>query len=144
MEKRLYVAYGSNLNLKQMARRCPTAKVYGIGMIKDYQLTFRGVATIEPDKGKAVPVAVWEIKPRDEQSLDRYEGYPSFYRKEDIQVEMADGQTITAMVYIMNRGQAEFPTTGYFNTIAEGYADCGLDSSYLKEALDDTEKKKNK
>lgn len=144
MTKRLYVAYGSNLNLKQMARRCPTAKVYGIGKIKDYQLTFRGVATIEPDKGKEVLVAVWQIQPSDEQALDRYEGYPSFYRKEDIQVQMESGECVTAMVYIMNRGQAEFPTPGYFNTIAEGYTDCGLDSSYLKEALDDTEQKKNK
>lgn len=144
MTKRLYVAYGSNLNLKQMARRCPIAKVYGIGKIKDYQLTFRGVATIEPDKGKEVPVAVWQIQPSDEQALDRYEGYPSFYRKEDIQVQMESGECVTAMVYIMNRGQSKFPTTGYFNTIAEGYTDCGLDSSCLKEALDDTEKKKNK
>ena len=32
MEKRKkYIAYGSNLNLEQMARRCPTAKVIGAG-----------------------------------------------------------------------------------------------------------------
>ena len=37
-----YIAYGSNLNLKQMAMRCPTAKVVGRAMLKDYQLTFRG------------------------------------------------------------------------------------------------------
>ena len=45
MANKLYVAYGSNLNLEQMARRCPTAKVVGIGVLKDYQLTFRRVAT---------------------------------------------------------------------------------------------------
>lgn len=31
---RLYVAYGSNLNLTQMAFRCPTAKVVGKGEVK--------------------------------------------------------------------------------------------------------------
>ena len=28
---RLYIAYGSNLNLPQMEYRCPTAKVVGAG-----------------------------------------------------------------------------------------------------------------
>lgn len=77
---KLYVAYGSNLNLAQMARRCPDAKVVGIGTLKNYQLTFRGVATIEPVDGAETPVGVWEITPRDELALDRYEGYPSYYR----------------------------------------------------------------
>ena len=36
--KILNLAYGSNLNLGQMAYRCPTAKVYGKGMLLDYQL----------------------------------------------------------------------------------------------------------
>ena len=142
MEKRLYVAYGSNLNLRQMARRCPTAKVFGIGKIKDYQLTFRGVATIESDVGKEVPVGVWEIQPSDEKALDRYEGYPHLYRKEDIKVTMSDGTEVTAMVYIMNRGLPDYPNASYYRTIEDGYHDSGLDPIYLKEALEDTEKRK--
>lgn len=38
MSKRLYVAYGSNLNFKQMKHRCPTAKLYGIGTVYGYEL----------------------------------------------------------------------------------------------------------
>ena len=30
---KLYVAYGSNLNLKQMAYRCPTATLVGTGAV---------------------------------------------------------------------------------------------------------------
>ena len=63
---KLYAAYGSNLNIMQMGYRCPTAKVVGIGKILDYKLTFRGVATIEKEAKKEVPVAVWEIKENDE------------------------------------------------------------------------------
>ena len=37
-EKRLYVAYGSNLNLYQMKVRCPTAKLVGTGIVKDHEL----------------------------------------------------------------------------------------------------------
>lgn len=36
--KLYYLAYGSNLNLDQMKRRAPTAKVYGSGRLPDHQL----------------------------------------------------------------------------------------------------------
>ena len=42
MSKRLYVAYGSNLNIRQMQHRCPTAKLYGTGTVSDYELQFKG------------------------------------------------------------------------------------------------------
>ena len=67
MCKRFYLAYGSNLNIPQMQRRCPTAKIVGVAEIEDYELLFKGsktgsYLTIEPKKGAMVPVAVWEIK----------------------------------------------------------------------------------
>lgn len=52
----LYLAYGSNMNLTQMAFCCPTAEVVGISELKGYELLFRGaprgaVATVEPKEG---------------------------------------------------------------------------------------------
>ena len=38
MSKRLYVAYGSNLNIQQMTSRCPGAKLYGTGVIENFEL----------------------------------------------------------------------------------------------------------
>ena len=94
MNKTFYLAYGSNLNLEQMAHRCPTAKPIGTTVLKDYQLLFRGehggsVATVEPFKGKNVPCLLWEITPADEAALDRYEGFPFLYRKEKVKVRLA-------------------------------------------------------
>ena len=68
MEKRLYVAYGRNLNILQMKQRCPTAKLCGTGTVENYQLQFKGrpqsaFATISPKEGSSVPVAVWELQP---------------------------------------------------------------------------------
>lgn len=135
---KLYVAYGSNLNLLQMGRRCPTAKVIGIGFIRNYKLTFRGVATIEQSEKQEVPVAVWKIEKSDEIALDKYEGFPSLYRKEWVDVELKD-KTVNAMVYIMNRGNPHMPSTTYLEKIRQGYEDCGLDLLYLKEAIKDTQ-----
>ena len=56
--KQLYIAYGSNINLQQMAYRCPHSRVAGTSEIKDFELEFRGVATIVPKKGASVPVLI--------------------------------------------------------------------------------------
>lgn len=140
MKKQLYVAYGSNLNKRQMSYRCPTAKFIGTGVIHDYGLQFKGLysssfATIAPKKGESVPVAVWEIKPKDERSLDIYEGYPKHYFKHTVPVEM-DGITVRAMVYVMNL-DATFgvPSAQYYGVVREGYRDCGLDVSVLNKAV---------
>ena len=67
MEKKIYFAYGSNLNHRQMAYRCPDAEFVGAGFIKDYTMTFNGdnsgVADIIPCSGGRVPVGVWKSLP---------------------------------------------------------------------------------
>lgn len=136
--KRLYIAYGSNLHRGQMAHRCPDATVEGVTSIPDYTLLFRGsgVATIEPKKGDSVPIVVWSISKRDEMNLDVYEGFPRLYIKQDFTVDL-NGETVTAMAYIMTPGRpiAE-PPKHYYDTIATGYKDFGLDMAYLKKHAD--------
>lgn len=143
MSKRLYVAYGSNLNFEQMKYRCPTAKLYDTGIIEGYELQFKGeptcaFATIAPKENASVPVAVWEIQPRDEMALDRYEGYPSHYFKQNVPVQLG-GEEVSAMVYIMNlKRQFGMPSPHYYQTVLEGYHDCGLDTDVLDQAVKDS------
>jgi gamma-glutamylcyclotransferase (GGCT)/AIG2-like uncharacterized protein YtfP len=140
MSKKLYLAYGSNLNLEQMAHRCPTAKVVGKAEINNMQLLFRGphdgaVATIEPRKGSAVPVLIWEITPEDEEALDRYEGFPFLYRKENFKVSL-DGKKVSAMAYVMNEGRPlGTPRCHYYSIILEGYKVAGFDVDILRTAV---------
>ena len=81
-KKQLYIAYGSNINLEQMAYRCPHSKVVGTSEIKDFELEFRGVATIVPKENASVPVLIWELDERDLPTLNKYEGWPRLYRQE--------------------------------------------------------------
>ena len=140
MNKKIYLAYGSNLNLEQMAYRCPTAKVLGSAKLNGYQLLFRGanagaVATIERQKGSSVPVLLWEITPADEAALDRYEGFPAFYRKETVKVRYG-GKLTEVMVYIMNEGRPMgLPSRYYYDTILKGYETAGFDTSILSKAV---------
>lgn len=140
MNRRLYIAYGSNMNLEQMARRCPTAKVVGKTVLQGYELLFRGgnggaVATVEKKKGASVPMLVWELTPADEAALDRYEGFPYLYRKEMVKVKIENKDT-EVMVYIMNDGRPlGTPSPYYYEVILDGYKLAGLDTDVLKRAI---------
>lgn len=138
-ENRLYVAYGSNLSLTQMSRRCPTAHLVGLSELEGYGLLFRGypysaVATIEPKEGGRVPVIIWSIQGMDERALDRYEGYPHLYGKQQVQLTVGN-EPVEAMVYIMNPGQRMGqPSQRYLDIIKEGYRQAGFDMEPLEAA----------
>ena len=134
-----YLAYGSNMNIEQMACRCPNAKLLGTALLKDYRLMFRRrtrpVATIEKEPGCSVPVVLWEITEDCEASLDTYEGYPYLYTKINIPIEF-NGETVTAMAYVMTPGyELGKPHEDYYRTILQGYKDNGIDPQPLDEAV---------
>lgn len=143
--RKYYIAYGSNLNVRQMRMRCPDAVPYGVADLDGWQLLFKGsktgsYLTIEPKKGCRVPVAVWSVSDRDELRLDRYEGYPSFYYKTEIELPVESLRTgkvrkRTAFVYIMHEERPiGIPSASYIQTCAEGYHDFGFDILPLAEA----------
>lgn len=143
MKTKLYLAYGSNLNLGQMAHRCPDSQVAGKAELPGYRLLFRGRpgnahATIEESEGYTVPVLLWKVSVRDEALLDRYEGYSYYYGKVQIPVEL-DGKTVSAMAYVMQPGfDLNKPSSSYLHTIREGYQAAGFDQAVLDQALEDT------
>ena len=126
---KLYFAYGSNLNHRNMATRFPDAKHLGAMYIPNWRLVFRHVADIVPsyDKDDLLPVGVWEITESCEEALDFYEGFPTLYKK-----IVVNG----IMTYKMNNDKDILPPSlGYFNTILEGYSDFGLKRGHLLDAL---------
>lgn len=129
-----YIAYGSNMVQSQMARRCPNAKLIGTGYLPNHRLEFYLHATVERSraKGPGVPIAVWEIDKIDEQSLDYYEGYPTYYTKRKAKVRMNDGSEIEGMVYIMNLIRPQPPACRYYNAIADAYTDLGIGSEIAR------------
>lgn len=137
--KKLYIAYGSNMDEGQMAYRCPAARLLGQTEVEGYRLLFKGsmtgaYATIEPQEGGRVPVLVWEIGEQDEASLDRYEGYPSFYYKKDLTVSL-DGQEVTAMAYIMDeRRRLGEPNGAYYGVLERAYKKFGFPMGILETA----------
>lgn len=138
--KRIYIAYGSNMHLRQMADRCPDSKPLGTSWIDGYSLEFHGrdggaVATIVPRKDSRVPIVLWEISEQDERNLDRYEGFPRLYFKKDFRVYLGK-RKVSAFAYIMSSGyDVGVPSEYYYNIILEGYTDNDIDTKPLFAAL---------
>ena len=143
MSKRYYIAYGSNLNIMQMRMRCPGARIIGTSVIEDYQLLFKGsktgsYLTIEPMEGAEVPVVIWEVTETDEKALDRYEGYPNFYYKKEMTLDIKTNKVRRrdAFVYIMHEErELGIPSWYYVNTCLDGYRAFGFDEKYLFDAI---------
>jgi hypothetical protein len=138
---KLYVAYGSNLNLAQMRVRCPHASIYASTVLNNWELIYRGAptnshATIRRKKGCMLPVLVWSISDYDEEQLDMYEGYPTYYYKKNIMVNI-NGFKKKAMVYIMNESRLPGkPSQRYIRTIQQGYLDNDFDINVLIKSLE--------
>lgn len=149
MVKRYYIAYGSNLNIRQMQMRCPGSRIIGTSVIENYELLFKGsktgsYLTIEPREGGRVPVAAWEVTESDELALDRYEGYPDFYYKAEMKLPIKGIRTgkirvRDVFVYIMHEERPlGLPSDYYVRTCLEGYRSFGFDTEYIFEAVENS------
>ena len=142
MSSRLFAAYGVGVNRTEMAKHCPTAKLIGTTVIKNYRLAFRGskasaVATIEKAKSSSVAAMLWEISPQDEIALERWIGVPELYRKATIKIRR-DGSPLDALIYILIGGKPQNkPSAFYYSTLLEGYRAAGFDADILKAAVQD-------
>ena len=125
----LYLAYGSNLNKKQMSKRCPKARAIGKYILSGHVLEFRRVANIRKTTNLKDKIAcgIWKITESCERALDIYEGYPSLYGKKNIKLD--DGREV--MTYFMNSGILSPPSKEYLNTIQEGSKHFDLPSDLL-------------
>ena len=130
----LYFAYGSNLNLFQMKRRCKNSIFLKKINLKDFRLTFRSkyrAADIEPKKNSIVPGGLFEISKSDEKKLDVYEDFPNLYKKYYFYYYGKRVMTYT----MVKKSVFKFPTERYLNIVRRGYKDCGLDNKYLQKGL---------
>ena len=130
----LYFAYGSNLNLFQMKRRCKDSIFLKKYQLNGYKLNFRSkyrAADIEKNKNSSVPGALFEISKSDEKKLDVYEDYPILYKKLYFPYYNKKVMTYT----MVNKTEFRYPTERYLNVVKQGYKDCNLDMNILNKAL---------
>jgi len=128
-----YFAYGSNLCVTQMTRRCPEAGNPRPATLSDHDwlINERGVATVEQFAGTRVHGVVWQVSDRDLAILDGAEGVPARYRRDRVTVHTHDGPA-DAWVYIDHRVQPGAPRPGYLERVIDGAIHHGLPHRWIE------------
>jgi gamma-glutamylcyclotransferase (GGCT)/AIG2-like uncharacterized protein YtfP len=136
-----YAAYGSNMDLSQMERRCRGAEVYGQGSLEGFRLSFRGlskhgggVATLDASEDGEVPCVVYQVDEAHLAELDRYEGYPVCYQRHVLPVRLESGYDVECIVYIKTGEPLALPRKSYLLKIVRAYNHLRFDRSGLNDA----------
>ena len=130
-----YFAYGMNTNLDEMARRCPTATCIGPAWINDYEFVFRTHADIVESPGSICYGVLWDIAKADLRALDMLEGYPYYYTRFRVRVNV-DNHFVYAITYQMNdQSYMQEPGRGYLDLVSEGYRQNGVPAAQIKNAI---------
>ena len=106
-----YFAYGSNMLLERLQKRCKTARFLGVAIAHGYTLAFSkkskdgsGKATIArtANDDTALYGALYEIDLKDRAQLDRDEGF-EYYRTDEFVVRRVDNnEKLTVTTYVAN------------------------------------------
>ena len=128
-----YFAYGSNLDVTQMVRRCPDATDPRPATLADHDwlINERGVATVEPSEGGQVHGVLWHVSNHDLAVLDSAEGVPVRYRRDRMTVLTVHGP-LEAWVYVDPRVEPGAPRPGYLERIIAGARHHGLPRRWLE------------
>ena len=114
----------------QMSWRCPDALAHRAFILRDWQLRCYNHATIESKKGAETAGVLWTITDACEQSLDAFEGFPSYYTK---RTWIQDG--VQFFFYEMTDPKSGRPSPGYVQDIRDSYEFWQLPGTLLTESL---------
>ncbi|MHB1493331.1 MAG: gamma-glutamylcyclotransferase family protein [Thermoplasmataceae archaeon] len=139
----LYFAYGSNMSFSQMRTRCPNSKFIGKACLKDFEFVFDGhsynrggaVANVIQKRECKVEGGLFDITESDLKALDQYEGYPSTYDREELEVSDEKGTSSPALIYKRTGKKIGKPSDDYLKTIIDGARNCGLSEQYINVVL---------
>ena len=139
-----YLAYGSNMNQKQMIDRVGTCKQVIAGYLSGYQLVFNkcaedgGVAAnIGYFKGYRCPVVAYRLTEEQLNELDFYEGAGTDYIRLGLQFYFLDKEKPRfklGHVYMAHPNmitEYKVPSSNYLNTIRDGYIENGFKTGEL-------------
>jgi gamma-glutamylcyclotransferase (GGCT)/AIG2-like uncharacterized protein YtfP len=139
-----YFAYGSNLDLAQMRRRCPTAVRLGRAMLPNHRLSFAGhsaawgggVANVVRANRAKVEGVLYLLTERDVRQLDRCEGVPAIYDRV-VKTVVDHSRRRRVHVYRLDPELAEetLPSMPYFELICAAYLRHGFDRAPLADAI---------
>jgi hypothetical protein len=97
----LYFAYGANMDVDAMARRCPRSRPLSVARLMRHRLAVmrEGWLTATRDAGANVEGVLWTIALADMPALDRYEGLGEGLYVKAAQPVVVAGGAKRALIY---------------------------------------------
>ena len=97
----LYFAYGSNMDVDAMARRCPRSKALGLARLERHRLAVmrEGWLTAVRDSRSTVHGVLWDLALSDIAALDRHEDLSKGLYTKETQPVIAERGPKRAIVY---------------------------------------------
>lgn len=131
----LYFAYGANMDVEAMARRCPKSKPLGVARLPRCRFAImpNGWGNVVADPRRAVHGVLWDLALSDVPTLDAYEEVgKGLYAKIIQPVIKAAGGTARALVYV-GKGDGGKPRADYIAAILAAARQWGLPPAYIGE-----------
>ena len=131
----LYFAYGANMDVAEMALRCPISRLVGGGRLPRHRFIImrEGYASVVRDPTRTVWGVLWALAPDDIPALDRYEGVAGgLYAKATLPVTTAAGVK-RALIYLGRSKASGRPRPGYLDAVLAAAEAARLPPAYRRE-----------
>jgi hypothetical protein len=124
----LYFAYGSNMDVAAMAKRCPRARAIAPARLNRHrQAVMReGWLTAVRDPRAVVHGVLWDLTLADMPALDRYEGVAQGLYRKAIQSVVTCAGPKSALVYFGANGGPGSPPQDYMEAVLAAAGSWGL------------------
>ena len=131
----LYFAYGANMDVAAMARRCPGAVALGPARLPRHRffITRDGYASVQRHPRAVVHGVLWDLPLAAVRVLDRFEDVDGGLYAKLHQPVIADGGPKRALVYVATSLFAGRPRPGYLESVMASAETWNLPVAYRQE-----------
>lgn len=133
----LYFAYGANMDVEAMARRCPGSKALGVARLPRHRfiITRDGYASVVRHPRGEVHGVLWDLALSDVRTLDKFEEVDrGLYAKISQPVIAASGPK-RALVYVGASIEPGAPRPGYLESVLASAESWNLPAAYRQEMM---------
>ena len=138
----LYFSYGSNMSVRRIGERVPSAMPVAVARLAQHRLIFHKVGKDGSAKCDAAETeypdacvigVVFDICASGKANLDRNEGLGQGYEDKRVLVEVADGQTLEVVTYCATHVNASLkPFHWYKEHVLRGAREHRLPDYYIR------------
>ena len=138
-----YFSYGSNMSVRRLQQRVPSATALGVARLSEHRLMFHKVSDVDGSakcdachtgKGHHEVIGVlYEMHEQHKPALDRVEGVGYGYEEKTVNVELTDGSVMQAFTYCATLTDANLkPFHWYKRHVVIGAREHGLPAEYIE------------